>query len=64
MASAVEQIKVLKGKVAKAALPEPLREKILTRLSQLEGLVESPTFLPEFDSISRYIEWIGSETEG
>jgi ATP-dependent Lon protease len=44
--------------VKKADIPEELRERILTRLNQLTGLIESATFLPEFDRISRYIEWV------
>lgn len=58
MASAVEQIKVLATKVQQSAVPDELKERILIRLSQLEGLVNSPTFLPEFDRMNRYIEWI------
>lgn len=58
MASAIEQIKVFSKEVEKATLPSELKQKVLIRLGQLGGLVESPTFLPEFDSLSRYIEWI------
>ncbi|MFV1917196.1 MAG: AAA family ATPase [Patescibacteria group bacterium] len=52
------QIKELSEKVRKISLPEELREKILVRLGQLRKLTESPTFLPEFDRINRYIDWV------
>lgn len=58
MASAVEQIKVLSDQVSISETPEELRGKIITRLGQLQGLVESPTFLPEFDRMSKYVEWV------
>lgn len=60
MAEAVEQIKTLSEKVEKTALPERLKETILIRLNQLGKLKDSPTFLPEFDRISRYIDWVVS----
>ena len=58
MEAAAEQIKVLSEKVKKATLPEELKETIIIRLSQLAKLTESPTFLPEFDRINRYIDWV------
>lgn len=58
MEAAAEQVKVLSEKVKKATLPEELKEAIIIRLSQLARLTESPTFLPEFDRINRYIDWV------
>lgn len=58
MAKVEEQIKVFTEEVQKAQIPEELRERLLRRLDQLQGLVESPSFLPEFDSMSRYLEWV------
>jgi len=45
-------------KVKSAEMPEDLRKKVLDRLEQLSHLVESTSFLPELDSITRYIDWI------
>lgn len=58
MASPLEQIKKLSEEVKKADIPPELQEKVLVRLGQLEGLTDSPTFLPEFDRLNKYIEWI------
>ncbi len=57
MSTVQEQLKGLIDKVSQSEIPEDLKAKIAGRLDQMEGLVESPTFLPEFDSISRYIDW-------
>lgn len=53
-----EQLTVLSQKVKAAPIPEGLTEKIVERLEQLSLLTESQTFLPEFDRISRYIDWV------
>ena len=58
MDAAVEQISKLTARVKKVDIPETLQEKIIIRLDQLSKLTESPTFLPEFDRLSRYIEWV------
>jgi len=58
MEPANEQIKDLSIKVEKSTIPPKLKESILVRLSQLLKLTNSPTFLPEFDRINRYIEFI------
>ena len=58
MKVASEQINALSEGVKKAELPDKLKESILIRLGQLANLTESPTFLPEFDRINRYIEWV------
>ena len=58
MASVKEQLAKLTDNVNKANIPEELKQTLTLRLSQLIGLIESPTFLPEFDRITRYLEWI------
>jgi ATP-dependent Lon protease len=58
MESAAQEINVLIERVKNADLPDKLRELVLIRLSQLAKLTNSPSFLPEFDSMVRYIEWI------
>jgi ATP-dependent Lon protease len=60
MDSAGQELVSLKEKVSGLVLPEKLKEGILIRLDQLVKLTNSPTFLPEYDRISRYIEWITS----
>lgn len=45
-------------KVGKATLPPDLAEGVKSRLNQLGALTNSPTFLPEIDRFSRYIDWI------
>lgn len=60
MDQASEQIKVLTERVNKSTIPNELKEKIVVRLDQLSKLTNSPTFLPEFDRISRYIDWVVS----
>ena len=49
---------VLLDKVKKGGLPERLSETVMIRLEQLQKLVDSPSFLPEYDRISKYIDWI------
>jgi ATP-dependent Lon protease len=58
MDSAAQEITNLIAKVKAADLPEGLREIVLVRLNQLSKLTNSPSFLPEFDSMVRYIDWI------
>ncbi len=58
MDSATQEITVLIERVKNTALPEKLREMVLVRLNQLTKLTNSPSFLPEFDSIEKYIDWI------
>ncbi len=53
-----QEIKVLSDKVQQSELPEDLKNRVLLRLDQLLGLTGSPTFLPEFDRLNSYIEWI------
>jgi ATP-dependent Lon protease len=58
MATAVEQVNELVEAVKKSNLPQGLKDRVMKRLDQLVALVESPTFLPEFDNMSRYLDWI------
>ncbi len=58
MSDISEQIGLLSETVKNADIPDPLKEKIVTRLNQLLDLVDSPTFLPEFDKLSKYIDWV------
>lgn len=58
MDAAAEQIKTLKENVKTTVLPDKLKEQVVVRLDQLSKLTKSPTFLPEFDRINRYIDWV------
>ncbi len=58
MDSATQEITTLIDRVKRADLPDKLREMVLIRLNQLSKLTNSPSFLPEFDSIEKYIDWI------
>ena len=60
MDSAAQEIIALTEKVKLADLPDKLRDLVLIRLMQLSKLTNSPSFLPEFDSMERYIGWIVS----
>jgi ATP-dependent Lon protease len=57
MAQSIEIEKLIET-VKAADIPQELRERVLNRLNQLTSLVESSTFLPEYDRINRYIEWV------
>lgn len=56
--SAGNQLTSLNQKVAESEVPQELKERVSLRLDQLSKLTESPTFLPEFDRINNYIDWI------
>lgn len=58
METAVSEIAKLSEKIKSAKVPPKLAEEIIVRLEQLSKLVNSPTFLPEFDRISKYIDWV------
>jgi len=58
MATPLEEIKRIKSDVTSSELPQDLKEQVDLRLEQLLGLTDSPTFLPEFDRINKYIDWI------
>ncbi|HLE49270.1 MAG TPA: AAA family ATPase [Patescibacteria group bacterium] len=53
-----EQLKIIEDKVRNSKIPDDLRARIDLRLQQLERLILSPSFLPELDRISRYVDWI------
>lgn len=52
------ELEKLSQKVKNSTAPEELKETISTRLAQLDSLVASVSYLPEFDRISRYVEWV------
>jgi ATP-dependent Lon protease len=58
MASPKEELNRYSNQVSQADLPEDLKKEILVRLEQLGGLIDSPTFLPEFDSMIKYLGWV------
>jgi ATP-dependent Lon protease len=58
MDSAAQEINTLIERVKKASMPDRLRELVLVRLGQLAKLTTSSTFLPEFDRMEKYIDWI------
>ncbi|MEK7550620.1 MAG: AAA family ATPase [Patescibacteria group bacterium] len=58
MDSAAQEITTLVDRVKKASMPDKLRELVLVRLNQLSKLTSSATFLPEFDRMEKYIDWI------
>ena len=58
METAASELAKLGEKVKSIKIPPKLAEEIIVRLEQLSKLVNSPTFLPEFDRISKYIDWV------
>lgn len=58
MAITEDRLKEISSKVSSAQIPDPLKEQITTRIDQLLGLTTSPTFLPEYDRMTRYVEWV------
>jgi len=58
MDAAAQEITKLTARVKAVNIPQRLAEEILIRLDQLTKLTSSPTFLPEFDRMSKYIDWI------
>ncbi len=58
MDSAAQEITTLIEKIKTADLPDKLREMVLTRLNQLSKLTSSSSFLPEYDRMEKYIDWI------
>lgn len=56
--SVSQQLQTLTQTLQSAQMPQELKDQVILRLDQLSRLVESPTFLPEFDRMSRYIDWI------
>jgi ATP-dependent Lon protease len=60
METTYQELQLLEKRVKEANIPEDLSEKIVLRIGQLEKLVNSPTFLPEFDRINKYVDWVVS----
>ena len=58
MSDITDQLDSLSTAIKTADIPEELRSEIILRLEQLKGLTTSPTFLPEFDRLNKYIDWI------
>lgn len=58
MDQAAGEITKLTQRVKQATLPPKLSENVMVRLDQLSKLTNSPTFLPEFDRMGKYIDWI------
>ena len=58
--TAFSEIDLLSKKVSDSTAPDDLKSSVLIRLEQLKKLVNSSTFLPEYDRINKYIEWIVS----
>jgi len=56
--TALSEIDNLVKQVKDSTIPEKLSERILVRLSQLTKLTDSQSFLPEYDRINKYIEWV------
>ena len=58
MDAAAQEISKLTERIRSVNIPAKLSEEVLVRLDQLSKLTASPTFLPEFDRMSKYIDWI------
>ncbi len=58
--TAFQEIDVLSSKISGSSIPEDLLKSVNIRLEQLKKLTNSPTFLPEYDRINKYIDWIVS----
>jgi ATP-dependent Lon protease len=56
--SALADISKLAGLAKAANIPEKLKETVTVRLDQLAKLTSSPTFLPEFDRMNKYLDLI------
>jgi ATP-dependent Lon protease len=58
MESVQEDLAKLKASVEGKQLPEELSGAIVLRIDQLGRMVDSPTFLPEYDRLQKYIDWV------
>lgn len=58
MNPAANETQELINKVKTAQIPESLRERLLNRLEQLSHLRDTPSFLPEFERLANYIDWV------
>ncbi len=53
-----EDIALLENKLKSASLPPDLKEKALAQLERLVRLASAQGYSQEYDSISRYVDWI------
>lgn len=53
-----QELTTLASQIKEAELPEDLQETVNLRINQLTKLTNSPTFLPEFDRLNKYINWL------
>jgi len=53
-----DTVSELRERLNAAPVPQELKQKVDLRLGQLDDLRDSISFLPEIDSMTRYIEWI------
>jgi ATP-dependent Lon protease len=44
--------------IESSSAPDELKERIIVRLGQLNRMVESSSYLDEYDRIARYIDWV------
>lgn len=58
MDNAAQELTQLAEKIKGSQIPQDLAERINNRIAQLTKLTSSPSFLPEIDSLQRYVEWI------
>ena len=56
--TAFDEINLLGEKVKNSSVPDELKASVQIRLEQLKKLTNSPTFLPEYDRMNKYIDWI------
>ncbi len=58
MDTAAQELQQLVTKLQGVQIPEDLLARINNRIDQLSKLTTSPSFLPEIDSLQRYIDWV------
>ncbi len=58
--TAFDEINILGDKVGRSTIPDDLKKSIEIRLDQLKKLTNSPTFLPEYDRMNKYIDWVSN----
>lgn len=58
MDTAFNEIDTLAQKITASTVPDDLKKTVDIRLNQLKKLTNSPTFLPEYDRMNKYIDWI------
>jgi ATP-dependent Lon protease len=56
--TAFGEITILVDRITRSTIPDDLKKTVQIRLSQLQKLTNSPTFLPEYDRMNKYIDWI------